>query len=77
MYTVDANNTCTFIEKSLLKEFVKLSYELDINDLSIGSTETKYIKLNTKAHFLVPPVKVYKKVVKFSFKQKKIGGFSI
>ena len=28
---------------------MKLSNELDINDLSIGSTETKYIKLNTKA----------------------------
>ena len=63
-------------------------------DLSIGSTETKYITLNTKTQFLkitfdfcihfkkekekfsfcflVAPVKVYKKVVKFSFKQQKI-----
>ena len=63
-------------------------------DLFIGSTETKYIKLNTKTQFflitldfcihfkkenfffsfcfLVPPVKVYKKVVKFSFTQQKI-----
>ena len=65
----------------------------DINDQSIASTKTKYIKLNTKTHFfsitfdfcihfkrdfffsfcfLVTPVKVYKKVVKFSFKQQKI-----
>ena len=60
------------------------------NDLSIGSTETKYIKLDTKTQiffnniqlfiyfkrenfcFLVAPVKVYKKVVKFSFKRQKI-----
>ena len=76
-----------------------------IDDLSIGSTETKYIKPNTKTQnifccvnenfmtffytltggdkkteedfffllcFLVLPVKVCKKVVKFSFTQQKI-----
>ena len=69
---------------------------MSTNDLSIGSTETKYIKLNTKTQnifccvnenltaflytlttffsfcFLVPPVKVYKKVIKFSFTKQKI-----
>ena len=51
-------------------------------DLSIGSTETKYIKLNTKTqflkitfdfciHFLVPPVKVYKKLSNFHLNDKK------
>ena len=75
-------------EKLSIKIFFKrqmVSY-----DLSIGSTETKYIKLNTKTQFffndiqllytlcfLAAPVKVkvYKKVVKFSFKQQKIFGF--
>ena len=66
------------------------SIQLVCIDLSIGSTETNYIKLNTKTQFfkitfdfcihfkketffsicfLVPHVKVYKKVIEFSFKQ--------
>ena len=60
-----------------------------IYDLSIGSTETKYIKLNTKTQFLKITfdfcihfkrelffsfcfLEVYKKLIKFSFKQQKI-----
>ena len=39
---------------------------LVLYDLSIGSTETKHIKLNTKT-----PI-VHKKVVKFSFTKEKI-----
>ena len=67
--------------------------ERQVYDLSIGSIETKYIKLNTKTPifliifdfcihfkenfffsfcFFVTHIKVYKKVVKFSFKQQKI-----
>ena len=76
--------------------YLNSTFPIDANDLSVSSTKTKYIKLNTKTKkkfnnirllykytlkektfffsfcFLVAPVKVYKKVVKFSFKQQKI-----
>ena len=75
-------------------KFAQSAHGFDIYDLSIGSTKTKSIKLNTKTQFFfiiafdfcihfkkenffsfgffVPPVKVHKKVVKFSFTQQKI-----
>ena len=75
---------CDFIEALITESY----------DLSIGSTKTKYLKLNTKTQillkitfdfvihfkkktffsfcFLVAPVKVYKKFIKFPFKRQKV-----
>ena len=97
--SVAVSSSCTLNQQYVLRfDFVSNSNLTQLTwiiiDLSIGSTETKYIKLNTKTQFLkttfdfcihfkkeniffsfcflVPLVKVYKKVAKFSFTQQKM-----
>ena len=87
----EINSIPSYLVASFLYE---IYFYVVSNNLSVGSTETKYIKLDSKTKFfnitfdfciyfnkenfffsfcfLVPPVKVYKNIVKFSFTQQKI-----